>query len=87
MIRCHHQLNGHELEQTLGESGGQRNLACCNPWGCRKSDTAEHQQIPEQHLQTSWEGDRLQKTIGHWEVVRKDLITAWGAEGREFEAT
>ena len=24
---------GHEFEQTLGESEGQRSLACCSPWG------------------------------------------------------
>ena len=29
---------GHEFEQTLGDSQGQRSLACCNPWGCKESD-------------------------------------------------
>ena len=24
MVRLHHRLNGHEFEQTLGDSGGQR---------------------------------------------------------------
>ena len=24
--------NGHELEQTLGDNGGQGSLACCSPW-------------------------------------------------------
>ena len=32
MVRYHHQLNGHEFEQTLGDSGKQRSLACCGPW-------------------------------------------------------
>ena len=31
-------LNGHEFEQTLGESGGLRSLACCSPRGHRESD-------------------------------------------------
>ena len=31
MVRWHHQLNGHEFEQTLGHSRRQRNLACCSP--------------------------------------------------------
>ena len=35
MVGCHHRLNGHEFEQALGDSGGQRSLACCFPWGCR----------------------------------------------------
>ena len=28
MAGWHHHLNGHDCEQTLGEGGGQRNLAC-----------------------------------------------------------
>ena len=31
-VRWHHQLNGHESEQTPGDSGGQGSLACCSPW-------------------------------------------------------
>ena len=33
----HHRLNGHEFEQTLGDSEGQGRLACCSPWDCRES--------------------------------------------------
>ena len=29
----HHQLNEHESEQTPRDSGGQRSLVCCSPWG------------------------------------------------------
>ena len=28
-------------EQAEGVCDGQRNLACCSPWGCKKSDTIE----------------------------------------------
>ena len=28
MVSWHHQLKGHEFEQTLGDSGGQTRLAC-----------------------------------------------------------
>ena len=35
MVRLHHQLNGCEFEQTLGDSEGQGSLACCSPW-CHK---------------------------------------------------
>ena len=38
MVRKHHRLKGHELEQTLGDSGGQGRLACCSPWGHKESD-------------------------------------------------
>ena len=32
------QIHGHEFEQTLGDSGGQRNLAYCSPWDHKESD-------------------------------------------------
>ena len=35
----HHWLNWHEFELTQGDSGGQRTLACCSPWGHRELDT------------------------------------------------
>ena len=37
----HHQLNGHESEQALGDSEGQGSLECCSPWGCKKLDMTE----------------------------------------------
>ena len=36
LVRKHHQFNGNECEQTLGDSEGHGNLACCNPWGSQK---------------------------------------------------
>ena len=39
MVRWHHCLDGHEFEQTQGDGEGQGRLACCNPWGCKESDT------------------------------------------------
>ena len=41
MVGWHHQLNGHEFEQTLGNSKGQGRLVCCSPWGCKESDITE----------------------------------------------
>ena len=38
MVGWHHQFNGHEFEQALGESEGQGSLACCSPWGHKESD-------------------------------------------------
>ena len=32
MIGWHHQLTGHKFEKTLGDTEGQRSLACCSPW-------------------------------------------------------
>ena len=33
MVAWHHQLNGHEFEQTAGDNERQGNLECCSPWG------------------------------------------------------
>ena len=41
MVGWHHQLNGHEFEQTLGDSEGQGNLVCYSPWGLKVLDTTE----------------------------------------------
>ena len=38
MVGWHHQLNGHEFEQTLGNNEGQGSLACCSPQGPKESD-------------------------------------------------
>ena len=39
MVGWHHQLNGHESEQTLGDSEGQGSLVYFSPWGCKELDT------------------------------------------------
>ena len=41
MVVWHHWLDGHESEQTLGDSEGQGSLVGCSPWGCKESDTTE----------------------------------------------
>ena len=41
MIGWHHRLNGHEFDQTPGDSEGQGNLAYCSPLGHKESDTTE----------------------------------------------
>ena len=41
MVGWHHQLDGHEFEQTPGVADGQGSLACCNPWDCKDVDTEQ----------------------------------------------
>ena len=41
MVGWHHQLNGHEFEQTLRDGEGQGSLACCSPWGRKELDKTE----------------------------------------------
>ena len=40
MVGWHHQLNGHEFEQTPGVGNGQGSLGFC-PWGRKELDTTE----------------------------------------------
>ena len=40
-VGWHHQLNGHEFEQTPGGGEGHGSLACCSPWHCKESDMTE----------------------------------------------
>ena len=48
LIGWPHQLNGHEFEQTLGDSEGQGGLACCSPRGCKELDMTERLKCPLQ---------------------------------------
>ena len=41
MVGWHHRLDGHEFEQTLGDTEGQGGLTCCCSWGLKESDTTE----------------------------------------------
>ena len=41
MVGRHYWLNGHESEQAPGDSEGQGSLACCSPWGHKKSDRTQ----------------------------------------------
>ena len=38
MVEWHHWLNGHEFEQTPGDSEGQGSLVYCSPWGHKELD-------------------------------------------------
>ena len=41
MVGWHHQLDGHEFDETLGDTEGQASLACCSPGGCKESGMTE----------------------------------------------
>ena len=42
MVGWHHRLNGHEFEQTPGDSEEQGSLECCSPWGLKESDNNKY---------------------------------------------
>ena len=41
MVGWGHQLNGHEFEQTLGNSERWGSLVCCILWNCLESNTTD----------------------------------------------
>ena len=41
MAGWHHQLDGREFGWTLGVGDGQGDLACCDSWDLKESDTTE----------------------------------------------
>ena len=54
MIGWHHQLNGHEFEETPGVGDGQGGLVCCSPWSCKESDTTEQLNWTMNNHHTKW---------------------------------
>ena len=63
MAGWHHQINGHEFEQALGDGEGQGSLACCSPWGHKELDTTE--QLNNKNLslpqeEKDWKGKEKQ---------------------------
>ena len=46
IVGWHHQLNGHEFEETLGVGDAQEGLVCCSPWGRKESDMTERLNWP-----------------------------------------
>ena len=41
MVGWHHQLNGHESEQALGDGDGQGSLVCCSPCGHKETQLSD----------------------------------------------
>ena len=41
IVGWHHQLNGQDFDQTLGDGDGQGSLVCCSPWGRKELNMTE----------------------------------------------
>ena len=41
MVGWHHQLDGYEFEQTLGDGEAQGSRVCCSSWGHKELDMTE----------------------------------------------
>ena len=69
MVGWHHWLKGRECEHTLGDSGGQRSLACCSQWGHNS------------WIQSSnWTTTRIKNIIWYWKLYFShcNLPPKWG---------
>ena len=54
MVGWHHQLNGHEFEQMLGDGEGLGSLVCCSAWSREESDTTEWLNNNKNKNKTLW---------------------------------
>ena len=76
MVGWHHQLDGHEFEQAPGDSGGQRSLVCCSPWGHGVGhNLATKQETPQSSLTTSPMWGPSEKTATSKPGIRPSLDT------------
>ena len=64
MVTQHHQLNGLEFEETLGDSEGQGSLVFCSPWGRKELDMTQRlnnnngkggEIVPSPYLEDEWQ--------------------------------
>ena len=87
MVISHHRLNGHESEQTLGDSEGQGSLVCCRLWGCKKLDMSECACVHEHththtqtHTHTVWSSNTsfLKQENGGWKCSMTSDCEAGG---------
>ena len=63
MVRWHHWLNGHESEQTLGDSEGLGSLACYSSWGPKESDRLSNWTTTKLFVK-SLAGSRISESVG-----------------------
>ena len=78
MVGWHHRLNGHEFEQTPGDSEGHGSLLCCSPWGEKELDTTE------------WLNKQWQNSILAWRIHGQRRLVGyrpWGRRVRHDWAT
>ena len=66
MVGWHHQLDGHEFEQTQGVGDEQGGLACCSPWDRRESDRTEQLSNKDGRLETEEQLKLQLKSQDHW---------------------
>ena len=69
MVGWHHQLNGHEFEQTPGVGDGQESLACCSPQGRKESDTTEWLNWTDEAFRNRWAQVMIRTADSHHSIT------------------
>ena len=86
MAGRHHWLDGRESEWTPGVGDEQRDLACCDSWGPKESDTTERLNWTEHEYVSDWElgSMPLSSITGVWlstyhrpEKIKNSKFGAW----------
>ena len=101
MVGWHHRLEGHEVEQTAGDSEGQGSLVCCSLWGRRDSDMTErwnNNKTPFLILDTSYVltsetsdsftvgGGVISYQWSHGDYCQPELILLWTLQSHPVPA-
>ena len=68
MVGWHHWLNGHESEQTPGDSEGPGSLVCYSSWDWKESNTTEWQE------QQRYYNERIMRPKVYWML---HLLLSW----------
>ena len=77
MVEWHHRLNGHESEQTPGIGDAQGSLACCSPWGHKKSYMTEQLNWTDT-IESEFSTFKLQNTLGWYFFFCFISLLYWG---------
>ena len=76
MVGRHHPLNGHEFEQTPGDSEGEGSLACCSLWG--RKELYMNERLNHKNLLYYWTKNkaRLEDVLEEYniEVIRQRCL-------------
>ena len=76
MAGWHHQLNGCQFEQSLGDGEEQESLVCYNSWGCKESTWLSNWTTTTKfNLRSSrWEGSKEETVQGCLYIYMKTYL-------------
>ena len=76
MVGWHHQLNGHELEQTPGNREGHGSLVCCSLWGRKESDLTEQLNNEQQEERENRTEKTFEKIVAvNFPSIGKEILS------------